>query len=92
MEDAESGWDWFQDRNRSTATDAFEPNQEAELSKCFVRCFGTAEGMKVLRHLRALTVERTVGPHATESLLRYLEGQRQIVLYIESVVHKQCSD
>ena len=56
------------------------------LAPSFARCFGTEDGQRVLGHLRALTLERALGPDAPESMLRHLEGQRQLVLTVQSLI------
>ena len=53
-----------------------------DLEKNYVRCFGTADGANVLKHLRTITIERWLGPNATESELRGLEAQRALVQMI----------
>ena len=88
MSSANQGWDWF-DADRSGAEAPLSGAAgEAELATAFARCFVTADGRQVLDHLRRLTVERALGPQASEALLRYVEGQRQMVLYIEALVAK----
>lgn len=78
------GWSWF---------DASEPGDDAagssrdldagrELRLSFARCFAGPEGEKVLAHLRALTLDRALGPDASDQMLRHVEGQRQLVTYI----------
>ena len=74
------GWQWFD------ASQADEPNAEVadqpSLAITFARCFSTPEGKRVLQHLRAWTLERTLGPAASDAHLRYLEGQRQLVAHM----------
>jgi len=48
----------------------------------FARCFAGPDGARVLGVLRAMTVERTLGPDATDAALRHLEGQRALVATI----------
>lgn len=50
-----------------------------ELEKNYARCFNTPSGEFVLRHLRSMTIDRWLGPNATESELRTLEAQRALV-------------
>ncbi|MEI6987319.1 MAG: hypothetical protein WCK65_14450 [Rhodospirillaceae bacterium] len=57
-----------------------------DLATAFARCFGDEDGQRVLGHLRALTLERTLGPDAPDNALRHLEGQRQLVLAIQTLV------
>ena len=49
------------------------------IEKNFARCFNAPAGEFVLNHLRAITIERHLGPNATESELRGLEAQRALV-------------
>ena len=54
-----------------------------DLEKNYVRCFNTPSGRVVLEHLRKITVERTLGPNATDAELRWLESQRALYHQIE---------
>jgi hypothetical protein len=47
---------------------------------------GTSEGQIVLAHLRQITIERELGPDASDSALRELEAQRRFVREIERKV------
>ena len=76
------GWEWFE-----RAAPA-RPDDLAELSIAFARCFAGRHGERVLAHLRRLTQERHLGPDAGEAALRHLEGQRQLVAYIASLVRR----
>ena len=42
----------------------------------------------VLKHLRRITVERVLGPDATDAQLRGLEAQRALVHQIESMIER----
>lgn len=88
MNPPSQGWDWFDtDRSSSEAQPSNEAG-EAELATVFARCFVSADGRQVLGHLRRLTIEKALGPQASEALMRYAEGQRQLVLYVEALVAK----
>ena len=50
-----------------------------DVEKNYFRCFNTPAGEFVLRHLRSMTIERYLGPNASESELRGLEAQRALV-------------
>ena len=54
-----------------------------DLEKNFVRAFNTPSGRVVLEHLRKMTVERTLGPNASDAELRWVEAQRALVHQIE---------
>jgi len=59
-----------------------------ELEKSFARTFAQVDGEKVLAHLRGLTRERFLGPEASDATLRYLEGQRGLVAYMERLAKR----
>ena len=79
-----AGWDWFQ----PLALPAAEATPEADkaLALAAARCFRGGDGERVLAHLRAITLERALGPGAQDTLLRHLEGQRQLVSHIATLV------
>lgn len=59
-----------------------------ENEKNYVRCFCTPAGAIVLKNLREITIERFLGPNATESELRTLEAQRALVHQIEILIER----
>ncbi|MEI8393487.1 MAG: hypothetical protein WCF85_02045 [Rhodospirillaceae bacterium] len=73
-----SGWSWLSATPTVSGSD--------ELAPAFARCFGSGDGARVLGHLRALTLERSIGPEAPDTALRHLEGQRQLVLIIQALI------
>ncbi len=73
------GWSWF----APTPAPAAEPPRE--LCRDAARLLATADGERLLAHLRALTVERRLGPEASEAALRHLEGQRALVAHLEAL-------
>lgn len=87
MSGSQTGWSWFE-RNApggsepSSSQDEVSAEQndpDRALRVAYARCFATPEGEKVLTHLRAVTLERVLGPDASAPMLRHLEGQRQLV-------------
>lgn len=82
------GWSWFDRAEDIQPEEAVQaeglPDPGRELRTAYARCFSSPDGEKVLAHLRALTLERALGPDATASMLRHIEGQRQLVSYIAS--------
>ena len=56
-----------------------------KIEKAYAKTFSTSFGETVLGHLRKMTIERVLGPNATESELRTLEGQRSLVHTIEQL-------
>ena len=57
-----------------------------DISINYARCFGTPSGCAVLDHLRKITIERTLGPNASDNELRWAESQRALVRQIEAIV------
>ncbi|HEX9568417.1 MAG TPA: hypothetical protein VF987_01950 [Rhodospirillales bacterium] len=76
----EEGWAWF-DRDQA-------PKADSVLGEAFARCFRGGDGEVVLSHLRTVTLERALGPGATDAQLRHLEGQRQLVSQIINLVER----
>ena len=58
----------------------------------YARCFGTPAGQVVLEHLRHITIERTLGPNASDNELRWAESQRALVRQIESQIARGRGD
>ncbi len=52
----------------------------------FAKTFAGPFGEMVLSHLRKITIERTLGPNATDAELRTIEGQRALVHVIETLI------
>ncbi|MCW5773668.1 MAG: hypothetical protein KIT16_18645 [Rhodospirillaceae bacterium] len=77
--EAPAAWPW-----PPSATGNGDPTAP-ELGRVFARCFGTADGQAVLQHLLDLTLRRALGPEAGDAQLRHLEGQRQLVVYVQSL-------
>lgn len=89
MTRSDPGWAWFEtDNQESDGEEGSAGAQDAELADVFGRCFRGPDGARALRHLRGLTLERALGPDCSDALLRYVEGQRQLVTYIHSLVQR----
>lgn len=76
------GWNWFAPPSASTAGEG----QRLALARIFARLFGGADGETALAYLTQLTTERCLGPDASDAALRMLEGQRQLVLHLQSLI------
>lgn len=59
---------------------------DERLAAAYARCFAGGDGRQVLDHLRALTMNRTLGPAAPDAALRHLEGQRALVAHVLALV------
>lgn len=64
---------------------AYRPNAET-LALIAARCFGGEDGRQLMAYLRAITLERALGPDATDAQLRHLEGQRQFMQHLQALV------
>lgn len=52
----------------------------------FARLFGRPEAATVLGYLKKITQERTLPPTASDTELRFLEGQRALIACILSLI------
>ena len=59
-----------------------------ELEKQYARTFQTPSGKAVLQHLRKITIERTLGPNASDNELRWAEANRAFVRQIENIISR----
>ena len=59
-----------------------------KLAHEYARTFSGASGRAVIEHLRKITIERVLGPHATDGELRTLEGARALVHQIENMIER----
>jgi hypothetical protein len=89
MTEMSSGWQWFEAPERRELDDS---QGDPSVTVAFARCFDSRDGDRVLQHLRRVTLERTLGPGASDALLRHLEGQRQLVAYILALVAEGAND
>ena len=63
-----------------------------DISQNYARCVGSPAGRAVLDHLRKITIERTLGPNASDCELRWAESQRALVRQIESQIARGRGD
>jgi hypothetical protein len=82
MADTKGGWAWFGE------TAAAVHDGDKELALAFARCFQKPDGVRVLEQLRAMTLEQSLGPGASDAMLRHLEGQRQLVTHIHALIER----
>ncbi len=85
MSDLE-GWEAL-DRMSATAP-VSERDPLKALQRSFVRAFSTNDGETVLAHLRKITLERALMCDAPDAELRYLEGQRRLVVTIQQMIEQ----
>jgi hypothetical protein len=58
------------------------------LPRAAARALSGADGEKLAQYLRALTLERALGPDAPIAQLRHLEGQRQLVRHLLALAER----
>lgn len=75
-----AGWDWLEGVPPADAVPAGDP------APSFARCFAGPDGTRVLATLKAMTLERTLGPDASDAALRDLEGKRRLVALILALI------
>lgn len=85
MTPANDAWAWLSDDKAKTVEDITGAD-DVELTRSFTRTFLGRDGIRVMAHLRSITKERALGPEVPASVLRYLEGQRSLVAYIERLI------
>jgi len=59
-----------------------------ETEKIFARIFSGPDGAHALKYLRDITIERFLGPDATEPRLRDMESRRALVHQIEQMIER----
>ena len=80
MSDATDIWPWTPEAPFA------RPENDDDIARAAARCLAGAPGEILIRHLRAVTLERALGPDATDAQLRHLEGQRQLVRHLLALV------
>jgi len=76
------GWRWFETGAETSDT------SDLETAESYARTFCTPAGRAVFRHLITRTHHRHLGPNASDAALRYLEGQRQLVAYLATMIER----
>lgn len=83
MSRPEAGWSWL-DSVAPPADDA----EEVEMARRAIRVFSSADGEALLEHLKAITLERCLGPEAGPEALRDMEGRRRLVLHLMALIRR----
>ncbi|MEQ9683955.1 MAG: hypothetical protein RLO49_14715, partial [Rhodospirillales bacterium] len=79
-------WPWRpEDFSEPTAADAGTGDGD-RAARLAARCFRGADGAALLAYLKALTLDRALGPDATDAALRHLEGQRHLVRHLSHLI------
>lgn len=58
------------------------------VTRSFARCFQSPDGQIVMEHLYQQTLGRVTDPVTNDTHLRFLEGQRQLVLWMAQMTAK----
>ena len=58
------------------------------VARSFARCFQSPDGQIVLEHLHQQTLCRVTDPVTPHDQLRFLEGQRQLILWLFQMIAK----
>ncbi len=85
---ADTGWAWFQPPRAAAGEPDSPRDADAEIARAFARAFAGPDGEKAVAYLRAITMERALGPRASDAMLRHLEGQRQLVAHILGLIER----
>ncbi len=82
---ADGGWDWF-DPVAAVELGCGDCGDDQDMAAVFARCFRGGDGERALAYLRGLTMDRALGPGASDAVLRHVEGQRQLVAHVCALV------
>lgn len=88
MAEPESGWEWHDVIPGNGRRAEGDDLPSADLAQAFARCFRSDDGRRVLLYLTRMTTGRALGPAAPDSLLRHVEGQRQLVSHIHALIER----
>lgn len=81
---SDAGWSWFAEPKGQEGGD----EASTEVARAFARCFAGPEGERALTYLRALTLDRYLGPNASDAALRHIEGQRHLVAHVTALIDR----
>lgn len=76
-------WLWSGEGSGSSTGD-----DRNSLARSFARSFNGIDGSSVIDHLRRTILDRRLGPTASDSELRFLEGQRSVVAHIITMIDR----
>lgn len=83
----ETGWTWFETRSAPPGKEAPVADDDV-IRRAFRRCFRGPDADVVLGYLKSITTGRVLGPDASDSMLRYLEGQRALLQHIDALIER----
>lgn len=83
---AADGWDGLDPGAGGDGRPAAPADADGETALLFARVFRGEDGARALAHLRAMTLDRALGPEASPEALRHLEGQRCLIRHLLALV------
>lgn len=88
MSSPDHGWAWFDEADADLSAGSGPESADPELARAFARCFRGEDGARVIGHLGSITLGRVLGPKASDAHLRHLEGQRQLIAYVKTLIER----
>ncbi len=86
---AERDWLWRgQNSAQATQTTKTLRPAPADVARAAARCFQGTEGELLFTYLQGLTLNRALGPEASDAALRHLEGQRQLMTHLSHLIDR----
>ncbi len=89
MTDDGISWAWFDEHHMDKT---LQSTTSLDLQRAFARLLAYPEAETILEHLHAITRDRICGPNASDAVLRYLDGQKALVAYMERMALKGRGD
>ncbi|MCF3628141.1 hypothetical protein RJ527_08700 [Thalassospiraceae bacterium LMO-SO8] len=86
MTGPETEWPWRPEDFFQSATANAGATDGDRAARLAARCFRSTDGAALLSYLKALTLDRALGPDATDATLRHLEGQRHLVRHLSHLI------
>lgn len=87
MSATENPWPWGAAPEPGSESPGAGPSGDA-LARAAAKVFSGADGERLAKYLRAITLERALGPDAAVAQLRHLEGQRQLVRHLLALAER----
>lgn len=85
QQDSHDAWRWI---DGVSGCGNMADAEGLETARKFARVFSHHDSRHVLDHLRKSTRDRVFGPDVSEATLRYVEGQRALVAYMETMIER----
>ncbi|HBC08186.1 MAG TPA: hypothetical protein DC046_11490 [Rhodospirillaceae bacterium] len=86
MTGPEIEWPWRPEDVAMPATAGAATADSDHAARLAARCFRGTDGIALMAYLKALTLDRALGPDAADAALRHLEGQRHLVRHLSHLI------